>query len=117
MSERDLIGIWQEVAYGDEPTNGLHLLHLRSDGTAATEGELDGKRYSTAYSWRLTGPATWELRRPIPLGEIPELEEETVEVREHTVVAFDGIRMSVTQYDYEEPFHYERQLEPDVAAE
>jgi hypothetical protein len=108
VTERDLIGTWQKVAYGDMPTEGRHLLHLRPDGVAVTEGEYRGEQYHTQYAWRLTGPNAWELRRVIPLGEIPEMDEESVEVLEYTVVEFDGQRMAVTKFDCEEPFIYKR---------
>ena len=117
MTERDLIGTWQKVAYGDILAEGQHLLRLRPGGTAVAEGEYRGQPYRTEYAWRLTGPQAWELRRVIPLGEIPELDEESVEVLRHTVVEFDGRRMAVAQPDYEEPFLYERLAEPGAAAD
>ncbi|MGL6074414.1 MAG: hypothetical protein ACRC8S_09670 [Fimbriiglobus sp.] len=109
MTEKDLIGTWRKVSYGDTPFPGQHLVHLLPDGSAICEGEHQGKTYRTHSTWRLKRPDLWELRRTIPLGEIPEMEEESVEVDEHTVVEFDGLRMAVTKFDYEEPFHYERQ--------
>lgn len=108
MTERDLIGTWRRVAYGDISLEGRHLIHLRADGTAVSEGEYEGQPYSIQYTWRLTGPAEWELRRTIPPGEIPGLDEECIQVEDHVVVEFDGARMAVSKFDYEERFHFER---------
>jgi hypothetical protein len=108
MTEQELVGTWAQVAYGDMAAIGQHLLHLMADGTAVSEGVVNGVPYRTVYTWQLTGPESWELRRTIPLGEIPELDEESVEVLKHTVMAHEGTAMSVTKFDYESPFHYKR---------
>jgi hypothetical protein len=108
MTERDLIGTWQKITYGDVAVEGRHILHLRSDGTAVAEGEYRGKPYHYDYDWRLIVPDRWELRRIIPLGEIPELEEETIEVEEHTVIQLNEHSMSFRKPDYEEVFEYQR---------
>lgn len=43
MTDRDLIGSWRMVAYGDMPATGRQDLHLHADGTAVSEGEIGGE--------------------------------------------------------------------------
>jgi hypothetical protein len=108
MKRHELIGTWRETAYGTLPYENLSLMHLRDDGTALIEGEFDGKRYAYAYSWEYIDETHWNLRRVIPLGEIPEMHEETVEVIEYQLSKEEHSRMELMNFDYVYPFIYER---------
>ena len=44
----------------------------------------------------------------IPVGEIPEPDEETVEVIEYEISKGNGKSMELMQFDYEYPFVYEK---------
>ena len=104
----ELVGTWRWVAYGSSPFTDLALMHLHQDGTALIEGEFDGQRYADEYSWEYIDETHWNLRRVIPLGEIPELDEETVEVIEYEISKSNGKPMELMQFDYEYPFVYEK---------
>jgi hypothetical protein len=108
MKRDELVGTWRWVAYGPSPSTGLALMHLHQDGTALIEGELDGQKYAFEYSWEYIDETHWNLRRVIPLGEIPELDEETVEVIEYEISNSNGKRMELMRFDYEDPFVYEK---------
>jgi hypothetical protein len=108
MERQELVGSWRKVAYGASPFENSSLMHLRDDGTALIEGEFDGTPYAYAYSWEYIDETHWNLRRVIPLGEIPELDEETVEVIEYRVSKGAHSRIELMKFDYEDPFIYER---------
>ena len=108
MEPGELVGTWRQVAYGTLPSESLSLMHLRDDGTALIEGEFDGKPYADTYSWEYIDETHWNLRRVIPLGEVPELDEETVEVIEYQVSKGNPSRMELMEFDYEDTFIYER---------
>jgi hypothetical protein len=44
----------------------------------------------------------------IPLGEYPELDEETVEVTEYEISKGVGTRMELMEFDFEDPFVHEK---------
>ena len=106
MKRDELVGTWRKVAYGTSPSTGLKLMHLHPDGSALIEGEFERRRYAYEYSWEYIDETHWNLRRVIPLGEIPELDEETVEVIEYEISKGNGKRMELMQFDYEYPFVY-----------
>jgi hypothetical protein len=83
-------------------------LHLHEDGTALIEGEIEGRSHTYDSSWEYIDETHWNLRRVIPLGEYPELEEEMVEVTEYEISKGDGTRMELMEFDFEDPFVYEK---------
>src|SRR6516225_3742655 len=103
MTREELVGSWRRVAYGTSPSLGLCLMHLHEDGTALVEREFEGRSYAHEHSWEYIDETHWNLRRVIPLGEYPEMDEETVEVIDYEISKGDGTRMELMEFDFEDP--------------